>query len=297
MIRTTALTLIAAALAWGIASAQEEAITIKMKTRAAGDVSVVTKKESVTTKLKVEDAKGNTVVDKNEVKSEVHEYKETIQEREGSKPPTKFERAYTKSQVKAGDEVEDLELKGKTVVFVLKGDKYTFKLKDGGDVSARAAETFTKELARKTETSNAELEKLMLPKKAVKPGETWKLDIEPVLANLFKNGEIEFHLKKAIGTGKLLKAYKKDGRLFGEIRYDIMVPLKAMGKVPTQMVFNDGAKLTMELKLDTCIDGTSDAGTMQARVAIVGNASTGDAVVHLDVTSLLNGTQTEPAKK
>jgi hypothetical protein len=188
-------------------------------------------------------------------------------------------------------------LKGKTVIFVRKGDKYHFTLKDGGEVPAKAAETFTKELARKTETSNAEIEKLMLPKKAVKPGETWKLDLEPILANLFKSGEMEFHTKKATGTGKLLKAYKKDGRQFGEIRYDVTVPLKAMGKVPTQLVFNDGAKMTMELKLDTCIDGTSEAGTIQVRVVLVGTASTGDATVRLDVQSLLNGTQAEPAKK
>ena len=85
--------------------------------------------------------------------------------------------------------------------------------------------------------------------------------------------------------------------LFGEIRYQLTMPLKTIGKVPTEMTFNDGAKMSMEITMDVCIDGTSEAGTMNMRAALVGTATSGGSTVRLDIVSVTTGTQAEPAKK
>jgi hypothetical protein len=284
-------------LLWSAAAPAQDAITIKLKRSEQGSVTLVNKSETTTSKVKVEDAQGNAIVDKVENKVVHAAYTETILERDGIKPPTKLERAYTKCQVKDGDETEDLGLAGKTVVIEKKDDKYTFAFKGGGEVTGAAATLLSKELSNKRET-NADLEKLLLPKGAVKAGGTWKLDMEPILNDLFKKGgELEFHTAKATGTGKLVKAYKKDGRQFGEIRYQLTMPLKTIGKVPTQMTFNDGAKMSMEITMDVCIDGTSEAGAMNMRASLVGTATSGDTTVRLDILSVTTGTQAEPAKK
>lgn len=297
MTRNAALAVVAGLFLWSGAAQAQEAITIKLKTREQGDVILITKNGSVTTKVKVEDGKGNVVVDKSEIKVEVSAYKETVHQRKGTKPATKLEREYTKCQLKTDDDTEVVDLQGKTVIIEKKDDKYTYTYADGKAVMGSAAELLAKEWNQKRD-SNAELEKLMLPKSAVKPGESWKLDVPPILDNLFKgSAEMEFHDAKATGTGKLVKAYMKDGRQFGEIQYNLVVPLKTMGKVPTQRTFDDGAKMTLDLTMDVCIDGTSEAGTIRARMELVGSSTADDSIVRLDIRSVMSGTQAERAKK
>src|SRR5438874_172730 len=76
----------------------QEAITIKVKERGAGDSVHVERGQTTTTKLTVRDAGGALLADKKEVKGELHEFTETVQARETGKPPTKVERVYAKSQ-------------------------------------------------------------------------------------------------------------------------------------------------------------------------------------------------------
>jgi hypothetical protein len=297
MTRYAALAVVAGLFVWTSAAQTQEAIIIKMKTREQGDVILVTKNGSVTTKIKVEDANGNVVVDKSETKVEISAYKETVYQRKGTKPATKVERAYTKCQLKTDDDTEVLDLQGKTVIIEKQEDMYTYTYKGGEAVTGAAEALLAKEWTQNRD-SNAELEKLMLPKAAVKPGESWKLDVAPILDNLFKgSAELEFHNAKATGTGKLAKAYMKGGRQFGELHYKLVVPLKSMGKVPTQRKFDDGSKMTLELTMDVCIDGTSEAGTIQARMSLLGTSTADDSILRLDIRSVMSGTQADPAKK
>ncbi len=296
MTRCAALAVVAGLFAWTGAAQTQEAITINLYTRAQGDAILFTKIVSVITKVKVEDGKGNVIVDKTDIKGEVSAYKETVQQRKGTKPATRLEREYTKCQLKNDDDTEELDLQGKTVIIEKKEDAYTYTYKGGKEVTGTAAALLAKEMTQKRDSS-AELEKLMLPKAAVKPGESWKLDVAPILDNLFKGADMDFHAAKATGTGKLAKAYIKGGRQFGEIQYRLVVPLKSMGKVPTQRTFDEGAKMTFDLTMDVCIDGTSEAGTILARVSLIGTSTADDSIVRLDVRSVTNGTQAEPAKK
>jgi hypothetical protein len=107
-------------------------------------------------------------------------------------------------------------------------------------------------------------------------------------------------MDKASGTGKLLKAYMKDGKQFGEVLFKLDIPLKAIGKGPQQIKFADGAKANFELTLDACIDGTSEAGTMKMKMKMAGNATIAalpGSNATLDVTMEGLQTQKEPAKK
>jgi hypothetical protein len=53
----------------------------------------------------------------------------------------------------------------------------------------------------------------------------------------------------------------------------------------------------LDLTMDVCIDGTSEAGTIRARMELVGSSTADDSIVRLDIRSVMSGTQAERAKK
>lgn len=280
----------------------QEAITIKLRTRAEGDVVAVTKSETVVSKVRVADGKGNVLVDQIDNKgTTTTAYTETMLQREGTKPPTKLQREYSKAQIKKGDDVENLEMQGKTVVIEKSGDKYAYSYKDGTPVSGKSATTLAAELNRKAQ-SDANLEKMMLPQTAVKVGDSWKLDMAPILKELFKDGkdaEMDVDAAKAVGSGKLVKTYKKGNQLFGELQYSMALPLKSMGKAAAKMDFNAGAKMTLDMKLDTCIDGTSETGNINVKMSLNGTASLAQlpgSIATISVQSDTIGTQADAKK-
>src|SRR5262249_25527067 len=142
--------------------------------------------------------------------SEATAYKETVQKVDDKKHPTKLEREYTKAEKTADGKTEKSPLQGKTVVIEKKGDKCTFTYKGGEEVTGEAAADLNKEFNKNAHEDD--LDKLLMPKNAVKPGDEWKIDMNAV-AKYFAAGEdIDVDGDKSTGTGKLLKVYKKDGK-------------------------------------------------------------------------------------
>ena len=273
MKRHSALVVIASFVVVASVLAQE-GITIKLKERGEGEAALIKKKETTTTNVKVTDGKGNLVADKKENKIEVQEYKETIIKRQGSKSPTKLERAYSKVQLTQDDETTDGPPNGKTVLIEKKGEKYTFTYKDGTEVTGKALEALAKGFDRKSDES-AEIEKMVMPKGAVKVGQTWKIDMPKIVAELSKQGGMELDDAKSTGQGTLVKAYKKNGRQFGEMKFKMEMPVKSVGTGIQQLKFMAGAKIAMDFTLDGCIDGSADAGVMKMKMIMTGTADAG----------------------
>lgn len=295
-IALTALTTLFVTTGTGLA---QEAVTIKLRERGNGDAAVVKRSENVVTKMTVTDGAGQVVLDNRELKTEIAEYTETILKREPGKLPTKLTRAYTKAQSGKDKKLDDLALAGKTVVIEKKGDKYGFTYKDGGELDGSALAALKKDFGKKTDSS-AEIEKLVLPKSAVKPGESWKIDMAKIVAEIAKDGGMDLDTAKATGKGTLVKAYKKDGRQFGVMAFKMDVPIVSIGKGQGQLKFAAGAKITLDLTFDVCIDGTSETGEMKMTMKMGGNAtfpSAPGATANMDVTVTVTQGQQEAAKK
>ncbi len=293
MMRRMSLAL-SAALFVAAASAQE-AFTIKLKERGEGESALITKSEAGSFSVTFVDAKGKTLT-QNEKSSDIKEYIETVLKRAGAKLPTKLEREYIKAQSSKGNTVLDWPVIGKTIVIEKKNDQYTFGLKTGETLAAPVAEALAKEFSRKSDMDTA-FEKLMLPKSAVKPGDIWKLDMEPIVKDLAKSRELDVTATNARGVGTLQKTYQQDGRLFGVMAYQLVVPVRALGKGPKQVKFTDGARITIESSMDLCIDGTSEAGTTKSKITITGDAMLPGVVATLHIVSELVQIHQLPAKK
>ncbi len=111
----------------------------------------------------------------------------------------------------------------------------------------------------------------------------------PILKELGKGGNgLDIDNAKAAGTGKLVKAYKKDGKQFGELQYKLELPIKALNN--GQLKFPDGTKMVLEFSVDGCIDGTSADGSSKMKMALDGTAPIAN-VGSLNLSLNMEGTQ------
>jgi hypothetical protein len=270
MMRISALAVLAALFA-GTGASQAQ-FTIKLKERNEGEAALINRNEKTSTKVKVTDGMGNVLLDQNEVKTVIQEYKATTLKREAGKLATRTQHDYTKAQSGKADNLEAGPLQGKSVIIERTGDQFTFKYADGQRVEGAALDALTKDFSNKKE-SNSELEKLVLPPRPVKVGESWKIEMPKVVAALSDDGKMELDGAKATGQGTLVRAFKKNGVQFGEMKFKMEMPISTIGKDKEQLKFAVGAKIALDMTFEVCIDGTSEAGTLKMKMIMSGNAT------------------------
>jgi len=173
-------------------------------------------------------------------------------------PRHKLERHYDQAAARDEGELKPLAFEGKTVLITEKDGQYGFKVKDGAELAGDDAAPLEREF-NKDKDDKAGLDKLLMPQKAVKVGETWKVPVEILIKIFAKKGGTEFDADKASGTGKLLRVYKHGGKQFGVFDFHVELPLKAIEMEKKQYKTEAGSKVTFMITQDACIDG-SDAG-------------------------------------
>ncbi len=240
-------------LAAGSAGAAEESYTIKFYKSKKGDKSEY--ESSGTTKNTVSLTGTAKDIDENTVESKKETYREEILEKKaGDKRATKLTRDYSVSEKTAKGATTKNAYAGKSVLIEKKGDLYGFSI---------AGKSLTKEEAPKLfESFNKSDDDFQnedfLPKDPVKVGETWKVSAE-MMAKFFKKddgGWLKTDPTQSSITGKLIKAYKKDGAQFGVLELTITVGMSEITLGKSAVKANAGSKMIMKSTTDTCIDGT-----------------------------------------
>lgn len=259
MLKRLWATILTAGLVAAGAGAADEAVTIKLKKAGKGDVVKETKTEDVTNVADVT-AGGQTMSSEEKAGSKLVYTDEIVEKGEKDNKPTKLVRTYETADVTKKGEKVDVGLKGKTVVIEKGKDKYTFKM-EGGQLKADAADMLDKEFNKKDEP---DMEELMVPKKAVKVGDTWEVDSKAV-EKMFGD-ELKVDADKVKVTGKLVKVYDKDKAKFGVIDFAIELPIASVNVMGQPLQTTDGSKLKVTITLDGCIDGTVYGGTSSGKM-------------------------------
>jgi hypothetical protein len=114
-----------------------------------------------------------------------------------------------------------------------------------------------------------------------------------IVAELTKDGNLKLDTDKATGQGTLVKAYKKGKTQFGELKWTMEAPLLASGQGKKQLTFKAGAKMVIELHLDACIDGTSEAGTLKMKMNLSGTGTAAGNTATLTMSVSVDGTQVQ----
>jgi hypothetical protein len=265
-LRTTCLTL-AALLTVPLAASAQEKIDIKFRKPTKGDVTLVEKKDTEETKTLILDNAGKVLQDLSQPKKVTnYAYRETTLAVGADDKATKLTRQYTKAETSdKGEAVAPLPYEGKTVLIEKKGDRYTFQIEGGGELTGKDAEKLDSEFNPKKK-GGPDFEKMLLPGRPVAVGETWKLDTRPLVEEMKKSDDVVVDFDKMVMTAKLVRAYKKGGRQFGVIRVDWVVPIKAFKGGGKETPLEPGAKMVVVADMDVCIDGTAYLGTMTGDV-------------------------------
>jgi hypothetical protein len=278
MIRSLSLLAVVGLLAGPAAVQAQETYTIKIKKSAQGETTLAEKKEHSTEQVKIADNNGNVLKEEDKKHSQHFAFKETILEKKaGATRPTRIKRHYDTATVTENGDKKTLPYQGKTVLIEKKGARYTFKIEGGEELTGDDAKQLSDEFNKKGKLDEETFEKMFLPGKAIKVGESWKIDPQLIAKGLQEEGKMELDAAKTKATGTLTKAYKKDGKQFGVIVLKVDVTPKAFGEGGKNVALQPGAKMTIEFTVDTCIDGTSATGEGTFTVAVVAEAVLPDA--------------------
>lgn len=245
------------------ASAQE--YVVKVKHPGLGDKTQAKVNSTFEIEFKILDNGGNVVQDAKELKTTKFVYREVGLERVATgEDLVKVKRQYEHAERKVKEERHTLPYQGKTLLIEKKDSKFEFQIEGGDLVEGKEAEELNEEF------NKGGLRKLFtdhfLPRKAVQLNEVWKYDVAPLAKAFSADGKITIDEAKSTGSGKLLKAYMKNGKQFGLIVLSIDMPVTHFtgddnNKSPTK-----DSKIHIQLELDGCIDGTVDVSRVHAKI-------------------------------
>jgi hypothetical protein len=300
MLQRTLLAMLALVLL-PLASQAQETYTIKIKKSIDGSTTRDDKVEVNVEEIKVSDTNGNLLDEKKETTTLSSIYVQTTLERpDVKKKATALKRIYEKATVKDKDGTRELSYQGKTVIIEKKDGKYRYKIENGAAITGDAAKWLDKEFNQEKESSDLDMDRLMLPSKAVKAGESWKIPMADFIKD-FEKGGWKTIADKSTGTGKLVKAYLKDGKQFGDLEYKLEIGVKSVKESDGEIVFQPGAALVMEIKMSMCIDGSLEDGRVTFQWRLKGTAlvptDNPKARVDLHIQATIEGTTTELLKK
>jgi hypothetical protein len=265
------VTVVVAAVKMGGAALPREKYDLKLNRGPnEGEAVLVDKTDTEETKFIVVEQDGKVFKENAPGKTQIRfAYRETFLQAGGGGKPRRITQAYTKAEVIRAGVVTRLPYEGKTVLIEGSDGKYTFHVEGGGELTGKDAEFLSKQFngKRKGEPSAAQQ---MLPPGPVAVGEVWEIDAAALLKSAKLPGFTRDRSKEQ-AKGQLLRAYKKAGRQYGVIRFDIVIPLKKFTDKGKEFEFSAGARMVLSGDVDACIDGTAPDFTMTSTMTMDGN--------------------------
>jgi hypothetical protein len=236
-------------------ASQAQEYAVKLGKPGPGDQFQVKADNSTEVEFKGLDSNGQAVFEKKEVKGHHFVFRETGIERAAAGGDlVKVKRAYKKAQRIVDGDRRTLPFQGETVL-IEKAKDGPFSFQIEGDEVLMGEDV--KELHEEFNKGGAgKLIGLFLPRKAVMAGDSWKVDVAMLAKDFSKDGKIKIDAAKSTGSGKLAKAYKKDGKQFGVIEMTVnMAVSHLVGDDGTEMPAKVG-KITIKIEWDGAIDGS-----------------------------------------
>lgn len=257
------------------------ALTIKLRDEKVGDKLEIVQTETESTSMEASGPKGK--VSKSQKGTQRYEYTETVLEKpEGASNATKATEAYKVAEkTQDGGPKRPFSYAKKTVLIEKRGGIYTFTV-NGIGLPQDEAKRFQDIYGKADKFKNED----WLPTKAVQVYEKWSLD-RAILKKLGTVFKAPINAEQSTGTGRLIKAYTKDGQQWGVIELKINVVLD--GTVGGTTL---NGNLSMTLTLDTAIDGSSPDGVMTMKMH--GKIASKQGGITVDM--LVEGERTETRK-
>ena len=267
----------------------KDAITLKIAFPKAGQRARVTVEDKTTTKT--EFTVGGMAQSKEEVRTKSLEYvDEVIENPNMERKATKLNRFYKKAVVGKDGNSMNLPIEGKMVLIEKRNGKYSYSV-DGQAITGESLKLLEEEFSK---PNQKDPRNIMLPKTMVKPGDNWKIDATELIKVIGSEGLI-FDKDKLTATGKLLKAFKMNGKQYGVIEFVLDVPITGFGgKAPLKV--KEG-KMMLLFTGDGCIDGSTPTGDSTAKMSVDVKGTTQGIDLKISIDGLQTRTMEELPKK
>jgi hypothetical protein len=256
---------------------------IKVRKRGQGDRSRLVEEETQTVDVVGKDANGKVVEEFSQKTVTNFRYAEELLVKAAGRKSEKARREYERARVSEGGKTETLPYEGKTVLIEKTDGGYVFTVEGSGPLTGQAARFLQREFMENVHDEDP-LEK-HLPGRPVTVGEAWKVDAAAAFfRSVDAGGGLDIDLEGARGEGRLVRAYKKNGRQFGVIEIALEAPVKALRLKESKINFKSGAKMTFFFTADLCVDGTATIGSATVKVTLHGSGPFSDRGRQLTMT-------------
>jgi hypothetical protein len=267
--RNTALVVTLGIFAAAVTQAGET-YTIKIKKKNQGDQILHNSDETSEQVITLKDPAGNTLKDETDKSSKAICFREEVLEKQPGEPALRIKRLFEKAQYEKGGQKLTRSYEGKTLIIERKkSGSYGFRTQDGTSLLPEDLQDLGR-LFRDDMPDDERMNALLVPRKPVAVCETWKLDMEALAKELLRGQPLEFDGAHGSGIGKLQKAYRKDGRQFGVMEFEMALPLRAVGEGRNRVEMKDGSVAKFTIAFDVCIDGSAHSGTQKGHFSLAG---------------------------
>ena len=231
----------------------QEAVEIKLPRPAAGDrVRVVVDSNQTAIQTDRVFGKENEKTTRKVFKATFVDQYVTPLDAEGTRE--KLVRVYEKYEASLDGKTQPAPPLNTPITIEKKDGKYSYTV-DGKALSDAVVAVLESEFARKQGMRGDNV----APEKPVKPGDVWKLDPVEVFRGYGGEGRVPLLLEKGTMTAKLLKAEKRDGRVFGSIEFVAQLPVKEFG-ADKGYKLKPGTVLNYSETVESALDGAPAPG-------------------------------------
>jgi hypothetical protein len=245
----------------------EDAVVIKLKAMTPTEERVV-RTSLLEVQTKFTDDAGKVLKEQSDKNGETLIYVQKVLPVAAFNAP-RLERKYEKAeQIKAGKPAE-LSFQGKTLTLDTAADKRRFTLEGGKELPVEEVRLLDRLYAAESNEDTRFCLGPELPRKAVKVGDSWPMDMDYIAKQFAGTAAID--VKASNGNGKLGQVYDRGGSKFGIMEFHILLVLKE-GKLG-ELTVQAGSQISVEQSVDMCIDGTRGSGTIKSTVVTKVNGS------------------------
>jgi hypothetical protein len=145
------------------------------------------------------------------------------------------------------------------VLIEQQGERYRFHTTGGTELKGDQARGLEEEFSKQVPQLPHPAAPWLLPKAAVRVGEPWTIDAARFVRHLGALDRAILEPGRATAKGKLLRAYRKDGRQHGVLELRLEVPIPSFRTASGELLKFKDSKLTVRMIVDACIDGNSFA--------------------------------------
>jgi hypothetical protein len=249
------------------ALADDDAITIKLKLHPEPGRTVTTDGRHVDRgSTRIEGADGKLLA---EVKPGGSETVETTTVLEADKDgvPTRYLRTYEKAAETENSKTKTFTYQGRTLLYEKgKDGKVRVGVSGARGLDPKDAEKLV-ERAKKPSESEA-LMRQFAPKKPVKVGDSWPLDIKLVAAAM----EVKADEARSAATVKLTKVERRSGTPVGTFELDVRLALAGTA-AKYDITFDPPGSLTMKGAVELAIDGSSTESKADLDMGLTGSGT------------------------